>query len=138
MSPCWALRGFRWSYCAFIAAASLIAAQSALQGHAEGAHGAHFVLILAAAETIAALTLILEPAELIAGAALLLIYAIAGAISIVSKLSAAKIAAWIVAKHPPVPPGLTHRTDALAGAETAIRARVNVIEPTNVRGIQPP
>lgn len=84
MSPRWALHSLRWSYCAFIAAASLIAAQTALRGHGEGSHGAHLVLALAAAELFAALAFALEPAELIAGAGLLLVYAIAGTISILS------------------------------------------------------
>ena len=86
MSPRWTLRGLRWSYCAFITAASSIAMHSAMLGHGEGSHGALMILALAATETIAALALLLElePVELIACAVLLVVYAIAAVISILS------------------------------------------------------
>ena len=86
MSPRWTLRSLRWSYCAFIAAASITAMRSAMQGHGEGSHGALLILALATTETIAALALLIEaePVELIACVVLLIVYAIAGVISILS------------------------------------------------------
>jgi hypothetical protein len=84
MSPRWRLRGLRWSYCAFIAAASISAAASALHGLHEGSHGPQMILALAATETIAALALAIEPVEVIACAVLLIVYCVAGAVSVVS------------------------------------------------------
>ena len=84
MSARWELRGLRWSYCAFIAAASITAAASALRGLGEGSHSPHMILALAATETVAALALAIEPGELIACAVLLLVYLIAGVVSVLS------------------------------------------------------
>jgi hypothetical protein len=79
-----ALRALRWSYCAFIAAASITAAQSALHGHREGAQGPQFVLALGVTETMAAIAFAIEPVEVIGCAALLLVYCVAGVVSAVS------------------------------------------------------
>jgi hypothetical protein len=81
------LRGLRWSYCAFIAAASISAAQSALHGHKEGLHGSHgsqMIFALAVTETIAALLFAIEPVEFVACAVFLLVYCVAGVVSAVS------------------------------------------------------
>jgi hypothetical protein len=80
----WTLRGLRWSYCAFIAAASLVAVRSALQGHDEGSHGAQTILALAMTEAIAAIALAIKPAEIVACIALLLVYSVAAVMSILS------------------------------------------------------
>jgi hypothetical protein len=80
----WPLRYLRWSYCAFVAAASLVAAQSALQGHGEGSHGAQMILALAVTEAIAAVALLIEPAEVLACSVLILVYLVAGVVSILS------------------------------------------------------
>jgi hypothetical protein len=76
-----ALRGLRWSYCAFIAAASISAAESALHGHKEGSQ---MILGLAVTETIAALAFAIEPVEVIACGVLILVYCVAGVVSAVS------------------------------------------------------
>jgi hypothetical protein len=78
------LRALRWSYSAFITAASLVAAQSALQGHGEGTSGAQMILALAATEALGAVALLIEPLELIACAVLLLVYAVAAVVSLLS------------------------------------------------------
>jgi hypothetical protein len=57
----YALRALRWSYCAFIAAASIAAA-----------HGPKVIVALAVTETLAAIAFAIEPAEVIACAVLLL------------------------------------------------------------------
>ena len=80
----WTLRALRWSYCVFIAAASVIAAESAVHGHGEGSHGARMILALAVTETIAALALAIERVELVACAVLLLVYTVAGVVSALS------------------------------------------------------
>ena len=80
----WTLRGLRWSYCAFIAAASISAAESALHGHNEGPHGPRMIVALAATETITALALVVESVEIIACAVLLVVYCVAGVVSVVS------------------------------------------------------
>jgi hypothetical protein len=79
-----ALRALRWSYCAFIAAASIAAAQSALHGYREGTPGSRIILALAVTETMAAIAFALEPVEVIGCAALLLVYCVAGVVSAVS------------------------------------------------------
>ena len=84
MSPRWALRCLRWSYCAFIVAASGIAMQAALQGHGEVQLGPRHIVVLAAVEIIAAVAFLLEPVELIACAVLLVVYLVAGALSILA------------------------------------------------------
>jgi hypothetical protein len=84
VNPHWTLRGLRWSYCAFIALASLVAAQSALAGHGEGAHGGHAIFALAVTEASAAVALLIEPLELIACATLLLVFSVAAVVSIAS------------------------------------------------------
>src|SRR5580700_9988344 len=84
MNSRWALRGLRWSYCVFIAAASIVTAHSALQGHGGGSHGPHLILALAASETVAALALAVEPIELFACGLLLAVFTIAGVVSVVS------------------------------------------------------
>jgi hypothetical protein len=84
MSEVWALRSLRWSYCAFIAAASALALQLALHGQGEGTHGAHMVLALASTETIAALAFLFAPAQRVACAVLIVVYAIATVLSVLS------------------------------------------------------
>jgi hypothetical protein len=84
LSARWALRGLRWSYCAFIGAASITAAESALHGQGEGSHGPQMILALAVTETMAALALAIEPVELIACVVLLLVYSVAGVVSVLS------------------------------------------------------
>jgi|SRR5579872_1114002 len=84
MSPRGMLRGLRWSYCAFIAAASISTVESALHGQSEGSHGPHMILALASTETLAALALAIEPVELAACGVLLLVYSIAGVVSVLS------------------------------------------------------
>jgi hypothetical protein len=84
MSPRWALRGLRWSYCVFIAAASIATAESVLHGHGEDSHGPHWILALAATETIAIVVLAIEPIELLGCGVLLAVYSIAGVVSAVS------------------------------------------------------
>jgi hypothetical protein len=79
-----ALRALCWSYCAFIAAASIAAVQSALHGYMEGRRGPRMILALAVTETIAAIAFAIEPVEVIACAVLLLVYCIAGVVSAVS------------------------------------------------------
>ena len=78
------LRGLRWSYCAFIVAASMTTAQSALHGQGEGSHGSHMILALASTETLAALALAIEPVQLTAFSVLLLVYSIACFVSVQS------------------------------------------------------
>jgi hypothetical protein len=73
------LRALRWSYCAFITAAGVTAAASALHGQGEGSHAASMILTLAVAETIAVIALAIERVDLVASAALLLVYFVAGA-----------------------------------------------------------
>jgi hypothetical protein len=84
MNPRWLLRALRWSYCVFIATASITAAQSALGGQGEGSHGAQMILALASIEAVAALALAIEPIELIACGVLLPVYSIAGVVSVLS------------------------------------------------------
>jgi hypothetical protein len=84
MSRRWPLRGLRWSYCAFIAAASTTAAESALHGQGEGSHGPQMILALAVTEAIAALALAIERLEIVACAVLLLVYSIACIVSMLS------------------------------------------------------
>lgn len=84
MSPAWMLRGLRWSYCVFIAAASIATAESAVHGHGGDSHGPPLILALASIETIAAFALAIEPIELPAWGVLLAVYAIAGVVSVVS------------------------------------------------------
>lgn len=84
MSPLWTLRGLRWSYCVFIGAASITAAQSALHGQGEGSHGPQMILALAVTETIAAFALAIEPVEFVACVVLLLVYSVAGIVSVLS------------------------------------------------------
>jgi hypothetical protein len=84
MSPRWMLRGLRWSYCVFIAAASIATAESALHGEGEGSHGSRMILALASTETLAALALAIEPVELVACSVLLLVFSIAGVVSVLS------------------------------------------------------
>jgi hypothetical protein len=84
MSARWELRGLRWSYCAFIALASVAAAKSALHGLGEGSDSSQVILALATTETIAALALAIQALEVIACAVLLLIYSIAGVVSVLS------------------------------------------------------
>jgi hypothetical protein len=83
MSPRLALRCLRWSYCAFIVAASWKTMQAALEGHGEGPHGPRHLLVLAAVEIIAALALLVEPIELFACAVLLLVYLVASVLSVI-------------------------------------------------------
>jgi hypothetical protein len=78
------LRSLRWTYCVFIAAASMTAAQGALHGHGEGSHGAHTLLALAITETVASIALLMEPVELFGCAGLLLVYAVAAVVSLAS------------------------------------------------------
>lgn len=78
------LRGLRWSYCVFIATASITTAESALHGQGEGSHGSQMILALASTETLAALALAIEPVELAACGALLLVYSIACVVSVLS------------------------------------------------------
>jgi hypothetical protein len=80
----WLLRGLRWSYCVFIAAASIATAQSVLHGHVDDSHGPHWILALAITETIAIALLAIEPAELLGCAVLLAVFSIAGVVSLVS------------------------------------------------------
>jgi hypothetical protein len=84
ISPRWMLRGLRWSYCAFITAASIATAESALHGQGEGSHGSLMIVALASTETLAALALAIEPAELVACGVLFLVYSIAGVVSVLS------------------------------------------------------
>jgi hypothetical protein len=73
MSRAWALRSFRWCYCAFIA---YVSAQTYV-----GAHGDLHALILSSVEFAAVLLFLIEPLEIVAGAALLVVFAIATAIT---------------------------------------------------------
>ena len=82
MNSVWALRTFRWTYVAFIAAASGVAVHAGLLGMGEARHGAHTVLALAIPEVVAALAFLIEPIELAACAVLLLIYAAATVLSL--------------------------------------------------------
>jgi hypothetical protein len=84
MSQRWMLRGLRWSYCVFIAAASITTAESALGGQGEGSASPQIILALASIEAFAALALAIEPVELVACSALLLVYSIAGVVSALS------------------------------------------------------
>jgi hypothetical protein len=84
MSLRWTLRGLRRSYCAFIAAASITAAESALHGQGEGSHGAQMILALAVTETVAAIALAIERVELVALPVLLLVYSVALVVSVLS------------------------------------------------------
>ena len=54
MSPRWMLRGLRWTYCVFIAAASITAAGSTLHGLHEGSLHPQMILALAGTEAVAA------------------------------------------------------------------------------------
>jgi hypothetical protein len=93
MTPLSRLRSLPWSYCAFIAAASITTVRSALHAPGSDPHGAHglhgphaphLVLALAVTETLAALTLLTESVDRIACAVLLLVYGIAIVISLLS------------------------------------------------------
>jgi hypothetical protein len=75
------LRGLRWTYCVFVAAASIAAAASALHGLHEGTHHPQMILALASTETVAVLALAIEPIEVIGCAGLLVVYLIAGVVS---------------------------------------------------------
>jgi hypothetical protein len=81
MSDLWLLRALRWSYVAFITAASVAALRSVVQGGGESHHGAH-VLALAGVEALAAAAFLIEPIELIACSVLLLVYLAATALSV--------------------------------------------------------
>jgi hypothetical protein len=76
-----ALRALRFSYCTFIAAASIAAALSALRGYREGGQGSQLILALAVTETMAAIAFAIEAVEAIACAVLLLVYCVAGVVS---------------------------------------------------------
>lgn len=76
MSEVWALRGLRWSYCAFIAWASL---QTFAQ--ARGDRDVH-ALILSSVEIIAIAAFLFAPLEVIACGVLLIVYAIASALTV--------------------------------------------------------
>jgi hypothetical protein len=80
----WPQRTLRWTYVAFICAASGLAIQSALGGAGEGRHAPRIVLVLAVPELLAAAALLIRPAERVACAALLAIYAVAGIVSVTS------------------------------------------------------
>lgn len=84
MSGVWALRGLRWAYVAFIAAASAMAVRAGMQGNGEGSHDAYVVLVLAIPELIAALAFLVGPVEVAACAVLVLVYAAATALSLAS------------------------------------------------------
>jgi hypothetical protein len=76
MSEVWALRLLRWSYCAFIASASL---QTFLQ--ARGDRDVH-ALILSSVEIAAIAAFLFAPLEVIACGVLLIVYAIAAALTV--------------------------------------------------------
>jgi hypothetical protein len=78
------LRGLRWSYCVFIAAASITAAASTLHGLHEGSLHPQMILALAGTEAVAAVALAIEPIEVIACAVLLVVYLIAAVVSVFS------------------------------------------------------
>lgn len=82
MKPIWALRSLRWSYVAFIAAASSVAVAAGAHGTGEGRHHASLVLALAIPECIAALAFLLERFEVAACAVLVAIYMIATGLSL--------------------------------------------------------
>ncbi|HXC56905.1 MAG TPA: hypothetical protein VNU97_16520 [Rhizomicrobium sp.] len=82
MNAKWTLRGLRYAYVAFIAAASGAALDGAREG--TGHHGAHLVLALAGPELLAALAFLAEPIEIAACAVLLLVYLAAAALSVAS------------------------------------------------------
>jgi hypothetical protein len=75
MSEVWALRVLRWSYCAFIASASL---QTFLQ--ARGDRDVH-ALILSSVEIAAIAAFLFVPLEVIACGVLLIVYAIAATLT---------------------------------------------------------
>jgi hypothetical protein len=75
----------RWSYVAFIAGASGVAANASAHGMGEGRHGASGVLALAIPELLAALAFLVERIEVAACAVLLLIYAAATVLSLESE-----------------------------------------------------
>jgi hypothetical protein len=79
-----ALHVLRWSYCAFIIAASAVTMRSAMQGHGEGSHGAPFLVALAGSEINAAVALLLKPFELFGCAVLLIVYIVATVVSLLS------------------------------------------------------
>lgn len=76
MSEVWGLRGLRWSYCAFIAWASV---QTFL--NARTAHDVH-ALILSSVEVAAIVAFLFVPLEVAACAVLLAVYAIATALTL--------------------------------------------------------
>jgi len=76
MNQAWALRGLRWSYCAFIAWASL---QTFLQSRLERDFHA---LILSSVEIAAIAAFLFAPLEIIACVVLLVVYAIAAALTL--------------------------------------------------------
>ena len=84
MSTAWPLRTLRWTYVAFIAAASAMAIRSAHAGAGEGHHPAGFVLFLAVPELIAAVALLVRPVERFACAVLVAVYVAAGVVSATS------------------------------------------------------
>jgi hypothetical protein len=84
MSPRWMLPGLRWTYCVFIAAASITAAASAQHGLHEGTNHPQVILALASTETVAVLALAIEPIQVIGCAGLLVVYLIAGVVSVFS------------------------------------------------------
>ena len=76
MNQTWALRGLRWSYCAFIAWASL---QTFLAARAD--HDVH-ALILSSVEIAAIAAFLFAPLEAVACGVLLIVYAIASVLTL--------------------------------------------------------
>ena len=85
MSPAWPLRILRWSYVAFIAGASAVAANASVHGRGEANHRASVVLTLAIAELIAAFAFLVERIEVATCMVLLLVYAVATVLSLESQ-----------------------------------------------------
>ena len=83
MSPLWALRGLRWSFCGFMVFASAQSFMDAAVGRGEAHHlGAHGVLALSGVEALAALALLVPRLALAAALVLCAVFAVAAVLTL--------------------------------------------------------
>lgn len=82
MNPVWTLRALRWSYAAFISAASGIAIARSLHETGNSGHEGSFVFALAITELLAAVAFFAERIEIAACAVLLAVFVTATILSL--------------------------------------------------------